>query len=390
MARKANTRAAAGNGTIRQRPDGRWEARVTVGRDPGTGRQRQRSIYGSTQKEVAEKLRALTAEIDKGTYIEPTKLTVGKWLDIWQADYLTDVKPRTAALYRSTIERYILPAFGATKLEALQAHAAQRFYNGLAKDTAHPLSAKTIKNVHGIFHKAITQAVELGYLRFNPLDACKLPKTVKKEIKPLDEPAIAQLIAAIKGSKFENEIFVALFTGMREGELIGLTWDCIDFARGTININKQLQLQAGNGYCFVSPKNGKGRVITPAAAVMDVLRRQSRKQSAQRLAAGRAWENLHNLVFTNETGRNIATRTLFREYKRIVESIGHPDARFHDLRHSYAVAALLNGDDIKTVQENLGHHAAAFTLDVYAHATEQMKAASAARMDAFIKGVSNL
>lgn len=121
MARKS-TRAAQGSGTIRQRPDGRWEARFTVGRDPGTGKQIQRSVYGSTQKEVRQKLAQAVAEVDNGTYQAPSKMTVGQWLDIWQKDYLGGVKPFTAQGYEKNVRVYIKPALGAIKLDALNAH----------------------------------------------------------------------------------------------------------------------------------------------------------------------------------------------------------------------------------------------------------------------------
>lgn len=138
---------------------------------------------------------------------------------------------------------------------------------------------------------------------------------------------------------------------------------------------------------MTSPKNGKARVITPAAFVMTLLQHHKAEQAARRLRAGKLWEN-SGLVFTDEIGHHLSQTLVYRDFKAVAASIGRPDARFHDLRHSYAVAALRAGDDIKTVQESLGHATAAFTLDIYAHVTGQMRAASAARMDAYIKSVS--
>ena len=106
-----------------------------------------------------------------------------------------------------------------------------------------------------------------------------------------------------------------------------------------------------------------------------------------KINAGSAWNNKDNLVFTNEIGGHLVHHTVYRHYKEIVTELGIPDLRFHDLRHSYAVAAIQNGDDIKTVQENLGHHTAAFTLDIYGHVTDTMKKASADRMDNYIMGI---
>ena len=181
-------KGAKGGGTIRQRPDGRWEARYTLGIDPGTGKQIQKSVYGKTQKEVRQKLTAITAEIDSGVYQEPCKMTVNEWLDIWLKDYQIGVKDSTAYLYERQAKLYLRPALGNIPLETLKAHTIQRLYNSLSQehDGQLALSAKTIKNIHGVLHKALQQAVAVGYLRFNPADACKLPRVEHKEIKPLE------------------------------------------------------------------------------------------------------------------------------------------------------------------------------------------------------------
>lgn len=392
MPRKS-TRNASGGGSIRQRSDGRWEARFTVGRDPGTGKQIQRSVYGSTQKEVRQKLAQAVAAIDSGTYTMPSKMTVGQWLDIWQRDYLGGVKPFTVLNYSQHIKNHIKPALGAVKLEALNAHTIQGFYNSLGKpqEDKPGLSAKTVKCIHGVLHKALSQAVKVGYLRFNPAEACELPRIERKEIKPLNNEEIGAFMKAIQGHRFEAVYLVTLFTGLRRGEVCGLTWDCVDLDQGTILVNKQLQSVPGQPgeFRLVSSKNGKGRTITAAPFVVDVLRQHKVQQAEARLKAGPLWQD-SGFVFCNEIGERLSPNTVYHNFKRIAASIGLPDARLHDLRHSYAVASLRAGDDIKTVQGNLGHHTAAFTLDTYGHVTEEMKRASADRMEAFIKGISGL
>ena len=392
MPRKCNPWAAQGAGTIRQRKDGRWEARYTVGRDPGTGKQVQRSVYGDTQQEVRKKLAQITAALDAGTYKDPCKMTVGQWLDIWAAEYLGGVKPATALLYEQQARLYLKPALGAVKLEALAAPTIQRLYNTLSKerDGKRTLSPKSVKNIHGILHKALQQAVAVGYLRFNPADNCTLPRIERKEIQPLDDQQISAFLKVTEGHRHEILYKVALFTGMREGELLGLTWDAVDFSNGTLLINKQLQKIPGARAAFrlVDTKNSKGRTITAAPSILAALKRHRDRQAEWRLKAGELWED-SNFVFTDELGHHLSPHTVYHNYKRIVASIGLPDAHFHDLRHSYAVAALKEGDDVKTVQQNLGHHSAAFTLDTYAHATAEMRRESAARMEQFIKRVSN-
>lgn len=390
------------------------EARYTAGRDPGTGKQVQRTITGKTQREVSQKLAAVVTDMENGTYIAPSKQTVGQWLDTWADTYLGGVKPHTVVAYKTQISNHIKPNIGAVKLEALDTPTIQQMYNKLAKTgqqvpkrnkdgelvrrggkivlEAAPLSPKSIKNIHGVLHKALQQAIAAGLIRSNPADACALPRVEKAELHPLDEQETRAFLEAIQGHEFETLYLVTLFTGMREGEVLGLTWPCVNFASGTILIKQQLQREkkAGGQYSLVPLKNDKPRTITPAPSIMELLRQHRKKQAAWQLRAGELWDNPAGLVFTNELGKHLVAWTVAKKFKRIVASIGRPDARFHDLRHSYAVAAIRSGDDIKTVQQNLGHATAAFTLDIYGHVTDQMRQASAERMEGYIKGVRNL
>ena len=389
MARKA----ADGTGTIRKKTVIRkgkeytyWEARYTAGVDPGTGKQIQRSITGKTQKEVAQKLKAATASIDAGTYTAPSKMTVGQWLDIWTAEYLGGVKPTTISVYKCNVRRRIKPALGAVALSNLHPHAIQKFINSIE------LSPASIRLAYKVLHQALQKAVKLGYISKNPADGCELPRQEQNEIHPLDDEQTTALLGAVKGGRLELVVTVALFTGLRQSELLGLTWDCIDFQNGTILVNKQLtrkeyRMESG---LFVSPKSGKARTITPATSVMKAIRAQRSRQSEAQLKAGPMWENLHNLVFTNEIGAPLEQWRVEKDFQSAVKSLGMIGTRFHDLRHTYAVNAIRAGDDIKSVQGNLGHSTAAFTLDRYGHFTERMKQDSAARMECFMKGVLGL
>ena len=210
---RTSSRAASGTGTIRKitvNQNGKnytyWQARCTTGYDPGSGKQMQRTITGKTRKEVSLRLRQLTSELDQGTYLEPTKLTVKSWLETWQEEYWQDMKPSTAYKYKVDINNYIIPRLGATKLEDLAAPMIQHFYNDLLrprKPGVKPLTAKTVRCVHGIFHSALSKAVQLGYIRMNPSDACELPRAVRKEIVPLEDEQIAAFLKAIVGHPHE-------------------------------------------------------------------------------------------------------------------------------------------------------------------------------------------
>lgn len=377
---------ANGEGTIKKRKNGTWEAQITIGKDE-KGKKIRKSVYGKTQKEVAQKLTAMTNDLNNGLFVAPEAITVAQWFDIFLADYNKGVKASTLAQYEYQVRQNIKPALGNVQLQKLTAPMIQRMYNEKLKT----LSPKSIKNLHGFMHKGLNQAVMCQYLKTNPCSACQLPRVEKKEMKTLTAKPLEMFLNEIKGKTYEELYFVAVFTGMRQGELLGLTWDCIDFEKGQITVVKQLKrerkLTRENEYRFDSLKNGKSRVVVPAPMVFDILKKVRRNQNANRLKYGSAYENKDNLVFTDELGNHLCHPTVWKCFKRRVSAIGYPDLRFHDLRHSFATLSIENGDDIKTVSENLGHATVAFTLDVYGHVTEKMKKQSADRMQEYILSI---
>ena len=272
------------------------------------------------KKEVREKMQSVAVAVNDGDYFEPSKMTVGQWLDTWAAEYLNSVKPRTVESYKANIKQHIKPAVGALRLSELTAVDVQRLYNNLTnKRTNKPLSAKSKKNVHGTLHKALEKAVSLGYIRHNPADKPDLPKVQKAEIKPLADDEMISFLDVVKGCEYEAVYVTTLFTGMREGEVLGLTWDCIDFKGGTITIKQQLQKVRATGgeYILAPTKNGKTRIIAPANYVMQILTNQRKTQYEQRLKAGPAWSNPLNLVFTNAFGRNPCAQTVYLHFKKL-------------------------------------------------------------------------
>lgn len=402
MPRKSNVRRAQGDGTIRHRSDGRWEARFTVQRDPVSGQQVQKSVYGKTKDEVRKKLKALTMEVDQGIYTDPEKMTVGTWLDIWLKEYKTDVKPNTIDQYDYQIRMHLKDSFGAVLLTELTAPMVQELYNsrlkpykikqkmcnGKWKTIKKPgLSAKSVKNIHSVLHEALDKALELGYVRTNVSDVATVPKIEKSEMHPVEGVDVKAFLNATKGNPMEDLLYVTTFTGLRQGEVLGLTWDCIDFNKKTMRVYRQLQKERkpGGGYDFASLKNDKQRSFMIADNVLEVLRRVKVKQTEWKLKAGKNWDGSKNLVFTDEYGHHLSKCTVYENFKRCAREAGIPETRFHDLRHTYATLALEQGTDIKTVSSNLGHATVAFTLDVYGHVTEQMQRDSADRMQKYLE-----
>lgn len=302
-----------------------------------------------------------------------------------------DVKPRTLDKYRSTVRVRLLPYLGKIKLADLSTHHIQHVYNSLLRGDVgfSKLSTKSIRDTHGTFHRALQQAVELEYIKVNPSDRCRLPRIEKTDIKPMEAAQIGAFLHALKGNRYEWLFTVDLFTGLRMGEILALSWDCIDFKKGTVRVYRQLHQVKGQ-YFYGTLKNDKPRSLTIAPTVLEVLKEQRAQQRKWKLAAGSAWSNEENLVFTNEIGQHLSPNSIRATLHKITDSLGFERFRFHDLRHSYAVASLQAGDDLKTLQTNLGHHTAAFTMEVYGHCTDEMQQASASRMERFIHDVSGL
>ena len=279
------TKKANGSGTIRKRADGRWEGKYSLGYDSKTGKLIRKSVYGKTQKEVRLALSKIVSEMDNGTYAEPSKMKVSQWLDEWLGSYTMNIKPATRSAYEEHIRVHIKPSLGDIPLKQLSTRDIQQLYTTLIKERA--LSPKTVRNIHGVLHRTLEQAKLLGYIRANPADAAVSPRVEKKQVEALDAEDVGQFLTAIRGSKYEYPLFVAVFTGLRQGELLGLTWDCVDFEHGLLLINKQHNRVKGDTeFRFASLKNDKARVLTAADEVMDVLKLQKQLQAAWAAALG--------------------------------------------------------------------------------------------------------
>lgn len=379
-------RAANGSGTQpRLRSDGRWEVKYCAGRDPGTGKLIRKSIYGKTSEEVAKKLREVTAALDAGTFTEPKRMFLGQWLDIWLQEYTGAIKPGTLKTYSDNVRLYIKPALGAVRLCDLQPHDCQTFINRLPKAGARgkPLSPKTIKNIHGTLCKALSEAERIKYIAANPANGAILPKVTREDIHPLEGDQITAFVQAIKGTPSEAIFFIAINTGMRLSEILGLRWSRVDLKKSTIKVDVQLLVKRGaDTERRLGPtKNGKPRTFKVAQSVVDLLKVVQRRQKENRLRAGSMWDNPLDLVFTDEAGSCIPHATIEHRYKRIVTALGLPERRFHDLRHTFATESIRYGVDLKTLSEMLGHYSVAFTMDTYGHVTNAMQDDAARRLE---------
>lgn len=362
-----------------------WEAQITIGYK-ADGKPKRKTVTGKTQADVIAKVNELKHTITTGDYKEPSKMTLSAWFEIWHKDYLIDTKPRTRDEYKRIFDTHIIPALGNKQLVKITGADVQSLCNNLKNHRSNdPLSPKRIKDVHSVLHSCLETALENDYIKRNPADHTKLPKVKQKEIKPFDEDQITAFLKQIQGHKYEDLFITALFTGLRESELCGLTWDCVSFSTNEITVKQQLQKIDGV-FQLVSTKTDSADTISVANSVMDILRAIRTEQLANGIT-GKG-----NFVFTEKeeekAGRYCIPRVVYDNFKRVASSLGIPEARFHDLRHSCATALLANGVDIKTVQQTLRHKNAG-TTQRYVHCTESMMKDGANKMDNLFKRVQS-
>ena len=234
----------------------------------------------------------------------------------------------------------------------------------------------------------LDKAVKLNLLHQNVSKHCELLRFVKHAMYPLSKEDVGQFMELAKNDLYYLMMRLDFFTVLRESELIGLSWDCVDFDKLTLRVYRQFVRIASDpdkGKMMYMPlKNGKERTITLTTSALNVLKEAKRKQSEMRLRAGSSWENEHNMIFTRENGRFVRFKTLYVHFKAIVKKMGRPEVRFHDIRHTFATLSLQSHIDPKTLSEALGHATVAFTLDVYGHSNEDMKQQAADQLEQLI------
>lgn len=380
-------RRGAGEGSITQRKDGRWQGSIQTGYDPETGRPRRKYFYGITRKEVQKKLGEVALKVQAGSYREPAKITVAEWFDTWlNISMKNTLKPTTWESYKHLAGKHIVPALGHLKLIQLQTAHIQRLYNeklkgGRLDGKSGGLSSRTVHYIHSVIHSALEQARKEAMITVNPAGAVKLPKREQKEIKYLDTAEAALFLAMARESHHFAAFFLALNTGMRRGEILGLRWQDVDLGAGQLAVNQGLVRVTGKGLIFQEPKTALSkRVINLAPAVVQVLKEHKKQQAEYRLMAGGVYDVKGlDLVFANEVGEPLDPRAFTAVFRRLVKRAGL-DVTFHGLRHTFATLALQEGVDVKTVQGVLGHHSAAFTMDVYSSVTAKMRKEAADRV----------
>jgi integrase len=365
-------------GSIYRRKDGRWEGKYTAHTPAGPKR---RAVYGRTRKEAAEKLtQALARQADGRPGFDAGNLTVAEWLDRWLADDVRHtVREGTYQRYEQVARLHIKPSLGRIKLNAVTAAHVRTLYRDKLDSG---LSPRSVRYVHATLHKALRQAVADGILAHNPTEAVKAPRSSGKEIRPLDANQVHALLQAASGDREEALFVVAVTTGMRQGEILGLKWQDADLGAGNLSVRRTLAVTEG-GPGFAPPKTAKGRrSIKLTTRAVEALRTHLGRQLEEIEQAGDLYDD-HGLVFPNHGGGPMNRSSLTRgPYRRLLKRANLPEStRFHDLRHTCATLLLSQGVHPKFVQELLGHATISITLDTYSHVLPGMGDRTAAAME---------
>jgi integrase len=390
-------------GHVRRQSEDSWELKFDLGRDPLTGKRITKyATFRGTRKKAEEELTRRLSQRDQGTFVEPTRQSLGQYLQHWLgADIERRLAARTAARHRGIVEKNIIPRLGtlpirsltAAHIEALEAdlqregwvkaQAKRSGEDNYAPPPKRGLSARTVLHVHRTLSQALNHAVRLGLLYRNPAQQVRPPRPPHREIKILTKEEIGIVLGAARATELHLPVLVSLTTGIRRGELLALRWSDVDLDAGTLSIN-QAQERIKGKVMYKSPKTRTSRrTITLPAACVAALREHKARQAEQRLALGLGCDP-EALVFIRPDGGPMDADTLSKAFSRLIKGARVTRITLHGLRHTHISHLLMDGVHVKVVSERAGHANVNVTLGVYAAYIPNMQADAALRVDAWL------
>jgi len=386
---KKDAQKAWQKGGIRQRGKTSWQVRIPRGLDAnGKPRKDEYTVRGTREDAEAFQLTKLL-ELHQHTYVDPSQLTVSAFLDDWLRHCeARKLSPSTVRGYRGIVNCYIVPAIGKTKLQRLTTGDVQHMYDrastkGRVRGEGDGLSNRTVFHIHRVLSTALNYAVALQYLQTNVARFAHPPKPEDREMQALDVEAVQKMLTALEtwpDHRLRAIALIAIFTGLRRGELLGLRWQDVDLERGTVTVAQAAQYVKGEGVIFRQPKTHKSRrtIALPATAV-EALKAHAAAQADEIALVGEGYVS-QDLVFASADGSPMKPDTLslaFRRF-RVAQKL---EVRFHDLRHTHATLMLKANVPLKVVSKRLGHSTAKLTIDTYMHVLEGMDTEAAESFD---------
>jgi len=359
-----------GEGSLYQRKTGLWVASVSIG-----GRRLYK--YAKSQHEARSWLEETRDQIKSGLTFSGAQISLEKFLQDWLGACQASIRPKTFHQYAQIVHMYLSPGLGNVKLKDLRADHIQSLYNALLRNGK---SERTVLLNHSVLHSALNQALRWGLIGRNPAQAVMRPKLRRKEMKTLSDLQARALLKIAKGSRLDALLWLALTTGLREGEILGLKWSDLDWTAKRLKIQRQLQRLEGKGLVFAEPKSMAGRrAVTLSSDIISRLHGQRVIQAYEKLFAGDRWQE-NDLIFPSTLGTPLDPRNLYRQFKKALQEARLPNIRFHDLRHTAATLMLQQHTHPKVVQERLGHSDISLTLNTYSHVLPDIQEEAAEKM----------
>lgn len=370
-------RRGHGEGSIFQRRDGRWVGRIDLGHKNGS--RHRKDFFGKTRREAAQKLAIAQRTICDGLPISPERAQLGAFLNEWLENTARpNVRPRTYRRYRELVHLHVIPSLGKRPINRISPQELQALYN---RKLEQGLAPRTVGHIHRVLHKALQDALRWGLVARNVTAVINPPKVPVREMHYLSPEQARQLLKAAEGDPLEALYRLALTTGLRQGEILGLKWPDLDWNTNVIHIRRTITRDEAGKPVEGEPKSAKSRrtVHLPQSTIV-ALRRHRHLQMETQIRA-LAWEH-HNYIFTNQVGRPIDVGYLARRsFQPLLERAGLPKIRFHDLRHTAATLLLTQGVHVKVVSEMLGHSQISLTLDTYSHVISGLQEDAAEKIE---------
>lgn len=364
-------------GSVFKKPNDKWRAQVSLNG-------KRLSFTGVTREECQNWVRKMLNQIDQGFRYESSQITLGEYLAEWLPVHKIGIRPTTAIDYERVTNKYLIPRLGKIRLLDLRLANIEKFYTCLLLEN---VGVRTIRINHTILHCALEKAVRLGLIIRNPAHGATLPQYRYPEMKVLDEMQVTQLLIAARGNRIEALYHLAVTTGMRQGELLGIKWQDINWKAGIIYIKRQLQRLSGQGFIFNEPKSRTGiRSIKVGESTLQQLRGHLERQKSEKAFAGDRWME-NDLVFPTSLGTPMDGQNLLKDFFRTLEQANLPKMRFHDLRHTAASIMLNRGIPVIVVSKILGHSKPSITLDIYGHLIYAMQDEAVRLMDELVSPI---
>jgi integrase len=370
-------RRAKGDGAVFRRSDGRWIGYVDLGWQDG--RRLRKYVQGANRDDVRERVKAILRNVDDGLPPPTHSPRLNEFLARWLAAAKPGLRRSTYVSYEGVVRTHLVPEIGRLTLDKLGVEHVANLISSKQRDPR--LSSTTVRYILLILRNSLNKAVRWGLIARNVATLVDPPRVAHREVRVLSPEETLKLLDASRGEAIEGLIVLAVSTGLRLGEALGLQWKDIDLARRQLRISKSLQRVSGQGQVLSETKTRRGRrsLVLPVKTVEALLAHRT-QQSAWRRAAGSSWTQ-RDFVFTSGSGQPLDQRNVLRAFRRVLRRAKLPRMRFHDLRHSCASLLLAQHTDPRVIMETLGHSNISVTMNMYAHVMPTLKRDAADAID---------